>query len=62
MTMRPALSPSLALALPLALLAGQIGAAEGDESCRAAIQVFAHRLRKYIGAYAAILGGADAIV
>lgn len=37
-------------------------AANGDEKCRHAIQVFAHRLRKYIGAYAAIMGGADAIV
>lgn len=37
-------------------------AAEGDESCRLAIQVFAHRLRKYIGAYATVLGGVDAVV
>ena len=37
-------------------------AAGGDESCRLAIQVFAHRLRKYIGAYAAVMGGVDAIV
>ncbi len=37
-------------------------AAEGDERCRLAIQVFAHRLRKYIGAYAAVMGGVDAIV
>lgn len=37
-------------------------AAEGDEQCRLAIQVFAHRLRKYIGAYAAVMGGVDAIV
>ena len=29
---------------------------------RLAIDVFVHRLRKYIGAYAAVLGGADAIV
>ena len=36
--------------------------AEGDERCRLAIQVFAHRLRKYIGAYAALMGGVDAIV
>lgn len=38
------------------------GAAEGDERCRLAIQVFAHRVRKYIGAYAAVMGGVDAIV
>ena len=37
-------------------------AAEGDEACRRAIQVFAHRVRKYIGAYAAVMGGVDAIV
>ncbi len=36
--------------------------AEGDEKARTAIQIFTHRLRKYIGAYAAILGGVDAIV
>ena len=37
-------------------------AAEGDDRCRLAIQVFAHRLLKYIGAYAAVMGGVDAIV
>ena len=37
-------------------------AAAGDEDCRLAIHVFAHRLRKYIGAYAAVMGGVDAIV
>jgi acetate kinase len=37
-------------------------AAEGDDNCRMAIAVFTHRLRKYIGAYAAIMGGVDAIV
>lgn len=36
-------------------------AAEGDEGCRLAITLYAHRLRKYIGAYAAIMGGVDAI-
>lgn len=35
---------------------------EGDENCRAAIDVFCHRVRKYIGAYAAVMGGVDAIV
>lgn len=34
----------------------------GDESCRLAINTFAHRVRKYIGAYAAAMGGVDAIV
>ena len=37
-------------------------AAEGDERCRLALKLFAHRLRKYIGAYAATMGGVDAIV
>jgi len=37
-------------------------AEEGDERCRHALQVFAHRVRKYIGAYAAVMGGVDAIV
>jgi acetate kinase len=37
-------------------------ASEGDDQCRLAIQVFAHRVRKYIGAYAAVMGGVDAIV
>ncbi len=37
-------------------------AAEGDDACRLALQVFTHRLRKYIGSYAAVLGGVDAIV
>jgi len=37
-------------------------AAAGDPGCRMALNVFAHRLRKYIGAYAAVMGGVDAIV
>lgn len=37
-------------------------AADGDADCRRAIGVFAHRVRKYIGAYAAVMGGVDAIV
>jgi acetate kinase len=37
-------------------------AADGDDNCRLAMAVFAHRLRKYIGAYAAVMGGVDAIV
>ena len=36
-------------------------AADGDDRARLAINVFAHRARKYIGAYAAIMGGVDAI-
>jgi acetate kinase len=34
----------------------------GEVRARLAIDVFTHRIRKYIGAYAAVMGGADAIV
>lgn len=34
----------------------------GDDACRLAIQLVTHRLRKYIGAYTAVMGGVDAIV
>jgi acetate kinase len=34
-------------------------AGEGDEECRLAIALYTHRLRKYIGAYAAVMGGVD---
>ncbi|MEZ4317851.1 MAG: acetate/propionate family kinase [Myxococcota bacterium] len=37
-------------------------AADGDDAARLAIEVFAHRVRKYIGAYAAVLDGVDAVV
>lgn len=37
-------------------------ATNGDSDCQLALQVFTHRLRKYIGAYTAIMGGVDAIV
>ena len=37
-------------------------AAEGDDRSRLAIAVFTHRVKKYIGAYAATMGGVDAIV
>ncbi len=40
----------------------QHAAADGDDRARLAINVFAHRARKYIGAYAAAMGGVDAIV
>jgi acetate kinase len=35
---------------------------DGDEGARTAYDVYVHRLRKYVGAYLAVLGGADAIV
>ncbi len=37
-------------------------AAEGDDRSRLAITVFAHRARKYVGAYAAAMGGIDALI
>lgn len=37
-------------------------AADGDGDARLAIDIFCHRLRKYIGAYGAVLGGMDAVV
>ena len=40
----------------------EVRAAQGDEAARRALQIFSHRLRKYIGAYAAVMGGVDAIV
>ena len=36
-------------------------AADGDEDCRRALALYAYRVRKYIGAYAAAMGGVDAI-
>jgi acetate kinase len=36
-------------------------AAAGDEDCRRALALYAYRVRKYIGAYAAVMGGVDAI-
>jgi acetate kinase len=36
-------------------------ASAGDEDCRHALALYAYRVRKYIGAYAAVMGGVDAI-
>jgi acetate kinase len=36
-------------------------AAAGDQDCRRALALYAYRVRKYIGAYAAVMGGVDAI-
>ena len=38
------------------------GAEEGDERCNLALDMFAYRVRKYIGAYAAAMDGLDVIV
>ncbi len=37
-------------------------AEQGSDRARKAINIFAHRARKYIGAYAAVMGGIDAVV
>ena len=37
-------------------------AAAGDDGARLAIAVFAHRVRKYIGAYGATMGGFDGVI
>ncbi|MEZ5004328.1 MAG: acetate/propionate family kinase [Chitinophagales bacterium] len=37
-------------------------ASEGDADCRLALNVFSHQVRKYIGAYATVMGGVDAII
>jgi len=36
--------------------------AAGDEAARLALEIYAYRLRKYLGAYAAVLGRVDAVV
>lgn len=40
----------------------EAAAAEGNDRARLAITAFAHRVKKYIGAYAAVMGGVDAVV
>lgn len=40
----------------------QTAAAEGNDRARIAIDLFCYRVRKYIGAYAAVLGGIDAVI
>ncbi|KAB1656732.1 acetate kinase [Pseudoclavibacter chungangensis] len=37
-------------------------AEDGDQVARGALDIYIHRLRHYIGAYLALLGGADAII
>ncbi len=37
-------------------------AKEGDERCNLALDIYCHRIKKYIGAYAAVMGGVDAVV
>jgi acetate kinase len=40
----------------------QAAAAGGDERCKLAIDLYAYRLKKYVGAYAAAMGGVDVLV
>jgi acetate kinase len=35
--------------------------AEGDEAAQLAFDIYVHRLRKYVGAYTAVLGRVDAV-
>jgi len=37
-------------------------ASEGDERCNLALDIYCHRIKKYIGAYAAVMGGVDVVV
>jgi acetate kinase len=37
-------------------------AAAGDERCELAVDIYTYRVKKYIGAYAAAMGGLDALV
>ncbi len=37
-------------------------AVAGDQSAQLAIEVYSYRVRKYVGAYAAVMGGLDALV
>ncbi|MBQ3083970.1 MAG: acetate kinase [Clostridia bacterium] len=38
------------------------GAAEGNERCKLALDMFCYQVTKYVGSYAAAMGGVDAIV
>ncbi len=40
----------------------EAGLRDGDPACTLAWDVYCHRIRKYVGAYHAVLGGADAVV
>ncbi len=40
----------------------EAGANEGNEKCRLALEKFAYEVKKYIGSYAAALGGLDVLV
>ena len=38
------------------------GSVDGDAKCRLAIDMYTYRIKKYIGSYAAALGGCDVLV
>ena len=40
----------------------EAGAAEGNEKCKLALEKFCYEVKKYVGAYAAALGGLDVLV
>jgi acetate kinase len=40
----------------------EAGADQGDPRCRLALDVYAYRVKKYVGAYAAAMGGLDVLV
>lgn len=40
----------------------EAAASEGDARCRLALEVYAYRIKKYIGAFAAAMGGVDVLV
>ena len=46
----------------LRLPGSEAGANKGDEACQLALDKFCYEVRKYIGAYAAALGGLDCLV
>jgi len=37
-------------------------ASQGDEKCQVALDLFSYRIKKYIGAYTAVLGGLDVLI
>jgi acetate kinase len=40
----------------------EAGAAKGDQACVEALKIYGYSIKKYIGAYAAVMGGVDVVV
>ena len=40
----------------------EAGIREGNERCKLAMEMYAYRIKKYIGSYAAVMGGVDIVV